>query len=123
MVHWTSEPRIGVIGLYGAVTVTWTESSAKLHGLFGVPVLSTHLMSVATFIERPGIRPFWMLMTVAVSALDPGVHGVGPAHGWTDVTRAISRAAWDTPLNLYTAIPKSTMPIRIKRNTGSTRAN
>src|SRR6476661_10728163 len=99
MVHWTSEPRIGVIGLYGAVTVTWTESLLKSHGSdggTGCPVLSTH---AKVGLVRPGIRPFWILTTVVVSALGgvPGAQGVAPAHGWTDVTRAISRAAWDTP--------------------------
>jgi hypothetical protein len=44
---------------------------------------------------RPGIRPFCVAMTVAVSGLMPNVPPLFVR--WTIVTRATSRAASDVP--------------------------
>src|SRR5690349_3015764 len=94
-----TSPRMGVTGLYGAMIATMMESLLKSHG-FGATVAPVSSMQVIVGLPRPGTRVFWTATTAAVSALDPGTQGVAPAHGCTDVTRAISRAAWDTPLYL-----------------------
>ena len=56
-------------------------------------------MSTQAIVGSPrlGMRLFWVAMTAFVSALRPAfVVKSGPA--WAAVTRAISRAAWATPL-------------------------
>ncbi len=87
-------PRSGVIGLYGDTVMTLTQLPGTQPVVMTVPSMSTQVI-VGSW--RFGMSPFWVAMTAFVSLLRPDGFVKSPP-GWTLVTRAISRAAWATPL-------------------------